>query len=125
MTRALFWLFVGSMLCSCMTLPARAGVLYSLPLEGPTSKEDGTDLISLYDTSSDFCKQFGEGIKRATFTFRHTVRPKPEMGGKVIEGCYLIEDEFVGLIFEDGDRGVLPLQAFKDGKVATKGQRSA
>jgi hypothetical protein len=110
---------------ACATIPAVAGVLYSLPIEGPTSKDDGSDVIRLHDTSSELCAPMGAEVKRATYTMRHTVRSKPEMAGKVIEGCYVIRDEQVMMIFADGDQGALPLQVFKDGKLAAKGARSA
>jgi hypothetical protein len=120
MTRILFWLAMGAFLCSCTTVAAGSGVLYSLPIEGPTSREEGMDVIRLHEDAGEHCGP--AGAKRATYTMRPTVRQKPEMAGKVIEGCYVIQDEHVLMIFADGDQGALPLQAFKDGQLSKSKQ---
>jgi hypothetical protein len=85
--------------------------LYSLPIEWPTSREEGMDVIRLHEDAGEHCGP--AGAKRATYTMRPTVRQKPEMAG-----CYVIQDEHVLMIFADGDQGALPLQAFKDGQLS-------
>lgn len=113
MSRILFWLLAGAVLCSCTTLQKQSGILYSLRFDGPTSATEGNDVLTLYDAATELCP----GALRATYTMRHTVRANPAKAGKVIEGCYVIIGEDVLVAFEDGDQGTIPLQDFIDGRV--------
>jgi hypothetical protein len=110
MTRILFWLMMGAFLSSCSTPVVGSGVLYALSLPNG-------DSVRLHDASSDLCAPAGPEVKRATYVFR------PEAGKPLVEGCYVIRDGDVLMIFADGDSGMLPLQAFKDGRLPTKPAR--
>jgi hypothetical protein len=105
MTRILFWLMMGAFLSSCSTPVVGSGVLYALSLPNG-------DSVRLHDASSDLCAPAGPEVKRATYVYR------PEAGKPLVEGCYLVRDDMVLMIFADGDQGALPLQAFKDGQLS-------
>jgi hypothetical protein len=116
-SRILFWLLAGAVLCSCTTVAVGSGVLYSLSLPNG-------DHVRLYDGSSEFCAPAAEqvaDVKRATYVYRQDAKPP-------VEGCYVIRaddtgTEFVLMIFADNDSATLPLQAFKDGRLPTKPAR--
>jgi hypothetical protein len=114
-SRILFWLLAGAVLCSCTTVAVGSGVLYSLSLPNG-------DAVRLHDASSEFCAPAAADVpdvKRATYVYR------PEAPKPTVEGCYVIRRdddgaEHVLMIFADGDRATLPLQAFKDGQLSTR-----
>jgi hypothetical protein len=115
-SRILFWLLAGAVLCSC-TAAVGSGVLYALSLPNG-------DAVRLHDGSSEFCAPAAEqvaDVKRATYVYRNDAKP-------LVEGCYVIRaddtgTEFVLMIFADNDSATLPLQAFKDGRLPTKPAR--
>jgi hypothetical protein len=62
----------------------------------------GGDSLALYSTQGD-CPQ---GLKRAVYELRPPASYQ-------VKGCYLIHDDFVYLIFEDGDRLRMPVKSVK------------
>lgn len=69
------------------------------------------DRIELFAESSPLCTSMH--AKRAVYTYRNFVPDRPQFAGTKVEGCYLIKDEEVFLIFADGDQGTVPLARFK------------
>ena len=68
------------------------------------------DRIDLYSQSNDSCKALSENALRALYTYRDgDALHKP---GQTVEGCYIINESFVYLIYADGDRGKLQLRLF-------------
>ncbi len=106
----------AALLALCLVLaPAVAAAgdapLYTLQAE-PHADGGGTDALALYAGTTDDCLGVHADARRATFTYRARVGQRPALSGTVVEGCYVIVQGVVLMVFADGDRIALPLQAF-------------
>ena len=69
------------------------------------------DRIDLYSQSNEPCKALSDRALRALYTYHDgDSLHKP---GQTVEGCYVIDESFVYLIYADGDRGKLQLRLFR------------
>lgn len=75
----------------------------------------GRDRVILYDEAPQV-KVTGDcnvaGLKRVVYWYRPVVKARPDFSGQPVEGCYVIHDGTVHMVFDDGDRGSVPLSKF-------------
>jgi hypothetical protein len=81
-----------------------SGVAYQLAGNG--------DVLRLHTEVGQYCGQVHAQARRATYTYRPHVERHPELSGTVVEGCYIIRDGMVYMVFADNDKPVLPLSEF-------------